>query len=321
MNKPRKYIFNLLTGLLFIFLFAKPSFAQTSSSPVCDSLTATINGLNVSLFVAAHSPVSNPISHFYFSFGDNTGEQGTSVNNSSHQYSSSGHYDAYAFVIDDTGLASTHCTTSYDLLSPTPTPTPTPAPTPIPTITPTPIPANKPTCFVNAYSYGMNVTATISTLHSVGVIYYYFNFNDGGGDRNFTSRTMTHLYTKEGTYTTTAYARDNQGQSDRCNSDPYVIAAIPVTPTPTPCCAVTATTSRSSRDNRDRDNRGHVVTVVKNAQAKSDAKELPKTGLPLGAWALAGLVPAGIGLRKFKSISPKGNIARFLWEKRKFLKD
>lgn len=199
---------------------------------------------------------------------------------------------------------------------PTPTPTAIPTPTPIPTATPIPTPvptsAPKPTCFVNAYSYGMNVTATISTLHTVFPVYFYFNFNDGVGDRNFTSRTMTHLYTVAGTYKTTAYVTDAQGQSDRCSSDSYVIAALPVTPTPT-----SIPSRRAGRHNRE----GQTVTVVKNAQVKSDAKELPKTGLPLGAWALIGLVPAGIGLRKFRSISPKGNIARFLWEKRQFFKD
>lgn len=177
---------------------------------------------------------------------------------------------------------------------------PTPTPTPIPTLTPTPAPTSVPklTCFVSAYSYGMNVTATVTTRNSQGVPYYYFNFNDGGGDRNYTSDTNTHLYSKEGTYTTSAYVIDVMGQSDRCNSESYVIKALTPTPTPTPCCRV----------------------ILTAAQLQDPPRELPKTGLPFAAWALLGLVPAGIGLRKFKSIAPKGNIARFLWEKRKFLK-
>ncbi len=205
---------------------------------------------------------------------------------------------------------------------PTPTPTAIPTPTPLPTATPIPTPvptsAPKPTCFVNAYSYGMNVTATISTLHTVFPVYYYFNFNDGAGDRNFTSRNMTHLYTVAGTYKTTAYVTDAQGQSDRCSSDPYVIAALPATPTPTPCCAATSTTSRSRQtDGYNRE--GQTVTVVKSAQAKSDAKELPKTGLPELAWSALAFVPAGFGLRKFRGVKKTlTDDPNYIWENRQF---
>ncbi|MBU1031730.1 PKD domain-containing protein [Patescibacteria group bacterium] len=318
MNKSKQYIIHFLKsflfgilGLLFIIpVTIKPSLAQTTSDPVCDNLTATINELNVTLTVSAHSPVSSPIFHYYFFFGSNTGaEQGTSTNSLSYQYSSPGHYDVYAYVTDDQGRTSNHCTASYDIASVTPTPTPTP------TITPIPTPVNKPTCFVSAYSYGMNVTATVTTQNTQGVLYYYFNFNDGKGDRNFTSNTMTHLYTKEGTYTTTAYVIDNQGQSDRCNSDEYVIAAVPATPTPTPCCSTSSIADRTDRaDHRNRRSHGD---RIQDPPARTNITQLPKTGTPLLVWSLFGLVPAGLGLRRFKSISPKGNFARFLWERRR----
>ncbi|MDO8570703.1 MAG: hypothetical protein Q7R97_03925 [Candidatus Daviesbacteria bacterium] len=56
-------------------------------------------------------------------------------------------------------------------------------------------------------------------------------------------------------------------------------------------------------------------------QAAYDVKTLPKTGLPVLAWGLSGLLPIGLGFRKFgstdKSLTSAG---KYLWEKREFLK-
>lgn len=56
--------------------------------------------------------------------------------------------------------------------------------------------------------------------------------------------------------------------------------------------------------------------------ASYDVKTLPKTGLPLLAWGFSGLLPVGLGFRKFGS-ADKGltNIGKYLWEKREFLKE
>lgn len=49
---------------------------------------------------------------------------------------------------------------------------------------------------------------------------------------------------------------------------------------------------------------------------------LPKTGLPLVAWGLSGLLPIGLGFRKFGSANKDlTNMGKYLWEKREFLKD
>ncbi|MDO8638751.1 MAG: hypothetical protein Q7R43_04185 [Candidatus Daviesbacteria bacterium] len=56
--------------------------------------------------------------------------------------------------------------------------------------------------------------------------------------------------------------------------------------------------------------------------AAYDVKTLPKTGLPMVAWGLSGLLPVGLGFRRFGSAN-KGiaNVGKYLWEKREFLKD
>lgn len=45
-------------------------------------------------------------------------------------------------------------------------------------------------------------------------------------------------------------------------------------------------------------------------------KELPKTGLPFAAAALAGLFPIGLKLRKFKGVNKSEESANFIWESR-----
>lgn len=58
---------------------------------------------------------------------------------------------------------------------------------------------------------------------------------------------------------------------------------------------------------------------VKVAGVSQKVTELPKTGLPMAAWAFSGLLPAGLGLKRFGS-SGKGlkDSAKYLWQKREF---
>lgn len=50
-------------------------------------------------------------------------------------------------------------------------------------------------------------------------------------------------------------------------------------------------------------------------------KELPKTGLPLFAWTLSGLLPLGLSLRKFGQDAGKdSDNPRYFWQQREFLK-
>jgi len=56
--------------------------------------------------------------------------------------------------------------------------------------------------------------------------------------------------------------------------------------------------------------------------ADVSVQDLPQTGLPVFAWALAGLIPLGLGLRKMGRVNPahegKGH---YIWQKREFLKE
>jgi hypothetical protein len=61
--------------------------------------------------------------------------------------------------------------------------------------------------------------------------------------------------------------------------------------------------------------------ILKSIPATYQAEELPKTGLPLFAWALSGLLPLGIGLRKFGSFKQNDSDPNYIYQKREFLKD
>lgn len=65
-----------------------------------------------------------------------------------------------------------------------------------------------------------------------------------------------------------------------------------------------------------------VVAQPQVAGVSTKVTELPKTGLPVAAWVLSGLLPAGLGLRKFGSFGKdqKGT-ARYMWQKREFEKE
>lgn len=62
-----------------------------------------------------------------------------------------------------------------------------------------------------------------------------------------------------------------------------------------------------------------VVAQPQVAGVSTKVTELPKTGLPVAAWVLSGLLPAGLGLRKFGSFGKdQKDTARYLWQKREF---
>lgn len=87
----------------------------------------------------------------------------------------------------------------------------------------------------------------------------------------------------------------------------------------------TATTGSSSSSSSSSSNvtvnnpTPQVVTVTQPAVAGvSTTKELPKTGLPLLAWAAAAFLPAGFKLRKFSKSSEGFESANFIWEEREY---
>lgn len=123
---------------------------------------------------------------------------------------------------------------------------------------------------------------------------------------------------------------------------PTPTPTVSATPTPTPTAppagqtqtqsqtntqtqTQTATTGSSSSTSSSSSNvtvtnpTPQVVTVSQPAVAGvTTTKELPKTGLPLLAWAAAAFLPAGLRLRRFNK-SPKGEMsANFIWEERQY---
>ncbi len=65
---------------------------------------------------------------------------------------------------------------------------------------------------------------------------------------------------------------------------------------------------------------GQPIRVEVAGVTQTQAKELPKTGLPLLAWAAGAFIPAGLGLKRFGrgiSFDMESN-ANFLWEERQY---
>lgn len=54
---------------------------------------------------------------------------------------------------------------------------------------------------------------------------------------------------------------------------------------------------------------------------KQPVQQLPKTGLPLGAWSLTGMLPIGLGLRKFTSMKYLAEVTpNYIWQLKEFAK-
>lgn len=63
------------------------------------------------------------------------------------------------------------------------------------------------------------------------------------------------------------------------------------------------------------------IVTIKGVQLVA-AEALPKTGLPLIAWTLSGLLPIGVGLNRFSKINKEqADTPKYLWQKREFQKD
>lgn len=104
-----------------------------------------------------------------------------------------------------------------------------------------------------------------------------------------------------------------------------------VTPTPTPVPAGQTQTQTQTQNNTQTNNQNQTVnvTTTQAAAAKpavagvSSAKTLPKTGLPVLAWAAAAFLPAGFRLRKFRSlkVNDQTETPQYLWEKREYRRE
>jgi len=112
-----------------------------------------------------------------------------------------------------------------------------------------------------------------------------------------------------------------------------------ITPSPTPTQVPTNITNNitnsNSQSQSQTQNNNQTVNVTQAAPAPvvvtqpvSEVKgtttvtQLPKTGLPLAAWALSGLLPIGAGLKKFGGKNQTNqDSAHYLWQRREFDKD
>lgn len=179
---------------------------------------------------------------------------------------------------------------------PTPIPTPVPPPpvyipTPVPTTPsveiPTPVPTTPP-------------ATPIPPTPTPTIIYVYY---PGGGGY------IPPLAVSTPTPTPTLAPGVTPTPTPTLTITPTPQATPSTTPTPVPSSGggTTSTTTTTTIQN------------VVIAAAPTPAKKLPKTGPPLAGWFLSGFIPVGFGLRKFRSIPPKGNMGRYLWEKRQFL--
>jgi hypothetical protein len=67
---------------------------------------------------------------------------------------------------------------------------------------------------------------------------------------------------------------------------------------------------------------GGSVNITTTNPTTQTVSSLPKTGLPIAAWAMSGLLPVGLGFKRFgKNLSDNKNIAAYLWQEREYQKN
>ncbi len=172
--------------------------------------------------------------------------------------------------------------------SPTPVVTPTPTPTPTPAATPTPTPVVTPTPAPNVQNCPDGATVTNG------------NGNNINCNQNSNSNTNSNSNSQSQSQTAT-------GGSATANATGGSVGNTTVNVTvPTP--SATSTTSTSTTVTT-----AAVPVVVTTASNPSNVKELPKTGLPLAAIPLTGLLPLGLKLRKMGKNSTEDENAQTVW--------
>ena len=184
------------------------------------------------------------------------------------------------------------------------------------------------------------MTAYINAQNAQYPINYYFNFNDGTGDLFSSMSSMTHNYTTSGYFTVTGYVTDGGGRSSaRCSSNQFYIpgniyptpSPVVVFPQPTPVVVLIPQPQQPAQRiivegsrAEARAQTGQININVAGAGGQAQATkvaQLPKTGLPEGAWLLSSLLPVGVGLRRFGAgVKPLGHIGRYFWQKREFFR-
>ncbi len=175
-----------------------------------------------------------------------------------------------------------------NLVNPTPTPTPTPqptvTPTPQPTVAPTPTPTPAPTVAPTPTPGPNVVQCPIGTVSQVSGSTIVCVSQNQNQNQNQTQ---------------------NNSQSQNVTNSATGGSSNVTISNPTPQVLAVSTTQPQ------------VVST-----SAGQVKELPKTGLPLGALALTGLLPVGAGFRKFgKKGLEDSESANSIWESRLFQKE
>ena len=175
--------------------------------------------------------------------------------------------------------------------SPSPSPSPSVSPSPRPSASPSVAPSPSPSASTIQCPVGKVAKVVDSTIICVAQ-----------------SQTQQQTQTQQNdqrqavTQTVTATGGSSSSSSSSSSSVHVTVANPSATPTPTPTPSATPTTV--------------VVTTTTPqvvAQVKGAVTELPKTGLPLAALALGGLLPAGFGLKKFTKKDTEEISANSIW--------
>jgi hypothetical protein len=184
--------------------------------------------------------------------------------------------------------------TGKDLASciPVTSPSPSPTPTPKPSVTPTPKPSASP-----SPSTVQCPTGKISKVVDSVIVCVAQN----------QEQTQTQIQNNNQNQNVNQNVNATGGSSSSSSSSSSSVNVTVNNPTPSPS-ASTTTVVLASNTSTVYQSQPQVVT-----QVKGDVKELPKTGLPLAALALGGLLPAGFGIKRFAKKSAEETTANSIW--------
>lgn len=144
---------------------------------------------------------------------------------------------------------------------PSPSPSPSVSPSPSPSVSPSPSPSQSTIqCPVGQIQKIENSTVVCVAQKQ--------------------EQTQTQTQDNHQNQTVDQHVSATGGSSSSSSSSSSSVNVTVNNPTPTPTPSTTS-----------------VVNVV--SEAKTEVKQLPKTGLPLAAWALTGLLPIGAGFKRF----------------------
>jgi hypothetical protein len=192
-------------------------------------------------------------------------------------------------------------------------PAPTATPTPIqsgPTPTRAPQPTATPTQPTPTTGANPTPTVTVRVTPTPTVANPTPTPTSGGGQNNLQCPSGL-VGIISGSMILCLQQSQQQTQTATGGSVSLTLNGAQVTATPTPIQSGPTPTSAPAQ----------ASTTKTEVAGVSNVTALPKTGLPIAAWALSGLLPAGLGIKKFgKHNNDNRNVAQYLWQEREYLK-